>query len=423
LGAHSDFRNFFSLLHRFDYKKEINSSNVLGTSGQLATSYARLMKHIWLGYSSIINPIQFKRKLEHFAPRFSGGHQQDAQELLAFLLDGIHEDLNRVVHKPYVEDVEGDGTNDEVNAMVAWERYLLRNKSVVVDVFQGQLRNTLVCSQCSHKSVKFDPFMYLSLPIDELHSHTLDDCLSLFCREEILTNDNQWYCPECKKHVDATKTFHLWTLPPILIVHLKRFKQNTVTGRFSKIDHGIDYPIRNWNLSHAVKCTSTYNKGEPLLYDLFAVTNHFGGFGSGHYTAYAMNRVDDQWYHFNDSYATLISEDLVGNNNNDAAYVLFYNRIIGISNNTATIPEDYEIPSEQQADHRRSMFSRVPVIFRQSLNRPEHWPQLQSEDVLRNYKRPVVASLYRRQSPYAHQSPNPYQADSEDSSANDSVSK
>jgi len=341
------------------------------------------MKHIWLGNESIVSPSKFKRKLERFSPRFAGGYQQDAQELLAFLLDGIHEDLNRVVKRPYIEDVEGNGTNDEADAIIAWQRYLQRNKSVIVDIFQGQLRNTLTCTLCSHKSVKFDPFMYLSLPIAEDGTLSLDDCLDLFCREEHLTDDNQWYCPKCKQHVDATKKFDLWTLPPILIVHLKRFKQNPHTGECSKIKQAINYPIRNWNLSHAVKYKGD-SAAEPIFYDLYAVSNHFGDFGSGHYTTYAMNRVDDQWYHFDDSKTTLISESIVGDN--DASYVLFYNRII----NTVSSEDEAK---DGKYPERRTFLSRVPVIFRQSVNRPDHWPQLQSEEVLRNYKRPVAASL------------------------------
>ncbi len=154
--------------------------------------------------------------------------------------------------------MEGDGSNDERQSIKAWRNYLLRDKSVIVDIFQGQLRNTLTCKQCQHRSVKFDPFMYLSIPIPSSSSNgggflnrnnnknnnngsnggsggknnpiTLDDCLDLFCREELLTNENQWYCPKCEDHVDAIKKFDLWTLPPILIVHLKRFKHHTAGG-------------------------------------------------------------------------------------------------------------------------------------------------------------------------------------------------
>ena len=49
-----------------------------------------------------------------FAPQFSGYQQQDSQELLAFLLDGLHEDLNRVKKKPYVEIPDHGGRPDEV---------------------------------------------------------------------------------------------------------------------------------------------------------------------------------------------------------------------------------------------------------------------------------------------------------------------
>jgi len=49
-----------------------------------------------------------------FKPEFSGYQQQDSQELMAFLLDGLHEDLNRIHNKPYVEIKEADNRPDEV---------------------------------------------------------------------------------------------------------------------------------------------------------------------------------------------------------------------------------------------------------------------------------------------------------------------
>lgn len=55
------------------------------------------------GDVSVVNPRGFKSKLAQFAPQFQGYSQQDSQELLAFLLDGLHEDLNRIKQKPYIE--------------------------------------------------------------------------------------------------------------------------------------------------------------------------------------------------------------------------------------------------------------------------------------------------------------------------------
>ena len=93
----------------------------------------------WLGSKSIVEPVSFKKQLGTFAPQFSGYAQHDAQELLAKLLDGIHEDLNRVKERPYIEDKDCDGTKDEEDAIESWKNYLQRNKSLIVDMFQGQV--------------------------------------------------------------------------------------------------------------------------------------------------------------------------------------------------------------------------------------------------------------------------------------------
>lgn len=87
-----------------------------------------------------------------------GYQQHDSQELLAFLLDGLHEDLNRIKKKPYIEEKESDGRPDEVVAREAWNDYKKRNDSIIVDHFHGQLKSTLICPKCRKVSVKFDPF-------------------------------------------------------------------------------------------------------------------------------------------------------------------------------------------------------------------------------------------------------------------------
>ncbi|KAL0338741.1 UNVERIFIED_CONTAM: Ubiquitin carboxyl-terminal hydrolase 8 [Sesamum angustifolium] len=90
---------------------------------------------------------------------------KDVQEFLSFLLDGLHEDLNRVKRKPYIQAKDEDGRPDEEVADEYWENHLSRNNSIIVDLCQGQYRSTLVCPFCKKLSVTFDPFMYLSLPL------------------------------------------------------------------------------------------------------------------------------------------------------------------------------------------------------------------------------------------------------------------
>lgn len=152
------------------FTRELNPDNPLGMHGQIAQSFGALLQRIWsdTSQSSSYSPREFKSVLSRFAPQFSGYQQHDTQEFVAFLLDGLHEDLNRVLKKPYVEkpDWNGGGILDLVKlARESWEGYMKRNDSVIVDLFQGQYKSTLVCPECNKVSITFDPFMYLTLPL------------------------------------------------------------------------------------------------------------------------------------------------------------------------------------------------------------------------------------------------------------------
>ncbi|CAM6081562.1 unnamed protein product [Calypogeia fissa] len=148
-----------------DYSSEINRHNPLGMEGELAIAFGELLRKLWAPGKQPVAPRAFKTKLARFAPQFSGYNQHDSQELLAFLLDGLHEDLNRVKNKPYVEAKDANGRPDREVATEYWANHRSRNDSVIVDVCQGQYKSTLVCPVCSKVSVTFDPFMYLSLPL------------------------------------------------------------------------------------------------------------------------------------------------------------------------------------------------------------------------------------------------------------------
>ncbi|XP_004676230.1 PREDICTED: ubiquitin carboxyl-terminal hydrolase 4 [Condylura cristata] len=588
-----------------EYEAEINRDNPLGMKGEIAEAYAELIKQMWSGRDAHVAPRMFKTQVGRFAPQFSGYQQQDSQELLAFLLDGLHEDLNRVKKKPYLELKDANGRPDAVVAKEAWENHRLRNDSVIVDTFHGLFKSTLVCPECAKVSVTFDPFCYLTLPLplkkdrvmevflvpadprcrptqyrvivppmgavsdlcealsrlsgiaaenmvvtdvynhrfhkifqmdeglnhimlrddifvyevcstsadgseyvtlpvyfrerksrpsstssgavlygqpllvsvpkhkltleslyqavyerisryikqplpdefacsplepgtcngsrgscegedeeemehqeegkeqlsetegsgeDELgsdHGETtqkikgrhypkrlftfslvnsygtadinslatdgkllklnsrstlaidwdsearslyydeqeseayekhvsmlqpqkkkktavaLRDCIELFTTMETLGEHDPWYCPNCKKHQQATKKFDLWSLPRILVVHLKRFSYSRYWR--DKLDTVVEFPVRALNMSEFVCDPSA----RPYVYDLIAVSNHYGAMGVGHYTAHAKNKLNGKWYYFDDSNVSLASEDQIVTK---AAYVLFYER-------------------------------------------------------------------------------------------------
>ncbi|KAK9530499.1 hypothetical protein VZT92_011995 [Zoarces viviparus] len=173
---------------------------------------------------------------------------------------------------------------------------------------------------------------------------SLAQCFQLYTKEEQLAPDDAWRCPHCKQLQQGSIKLSLWTLPDILILHLKRFRQDG--DRRMKMQNMVKFPLTGMDMApHMVKRSQSswslpshwspwrrpYGMGrdpEDYLYDLYAVCNHHGTMQGGHYTAHCKNSIDGQWYCFDDSDVQPMSEDEVCK---QTGYILFYQR-------RATIP-------------------------------------------------------------------------------------
>lgn len=181
-----------------------------------ATAYASFLNEIWTGEYSILAPRLLKQTVGLFAPQFNNNYQHDSQEFCQYLMDGLHEDLNRVKEKPYVEHVEAFGMKDDEAALESWKKHLLRHDSIFVDYTQGMHRSHLTCPSCGKESVKYDIYSSISLPLVPSKDRPfipLKDCLDQFAAGEQLDEHNAWYCSRCKKHVCALKLITLWNTP------------------------------------------------------------------------------------------------------------------------------------------------------------------------------------------------------------------
>jgi len=145
----------------------------------------------------------------------------------------------------------------------------------------------------------------------------LGDCISAFTKEEILSETDPWYCSDCKEFRQASKKFDIWRLPDILIVHLKRFSYTRLWRE--KISTYVDFPFEGLDVKEFVVNPKETN----TIYDLYAVSNHYGGMGGGHYTAYCKNLKNGKWYTHDDSRVSPADPNEI---RSDSAYVLFYRR-------------------------------------------------------------------------------------------------
>ena len=147
------------------YKCEINLLNSFGEKGKLANEYAELLNSMWKGHCNKISPRQIKKSISEKAEQFQGRSQQDCQEFIHYFLDILGEDLCRVVNKPYMTIEVDDKIPETELSKELWDYHLARNHSIITDFFFGQLKSSLVCSQCNYKSLSFDPFIVLSINI------------------------------------------------------------------------------------------------------------------------------------------------------------------------------------------------------------------------------------------------------------------
>ena len=147
---------------------------------------------------------------------------------------------------------------------------------------------------------------------------TLDHCLQYFTEKESLEEGNEWFCDKCRKRVMASKQIELFYLPRILCICLTRFiKQGRYYG-YTKNTKLVEFPLENLDMEQYM-CgpDKKYSK-----YDLYAVSQHYGSMGGGHYTAICKN-IDGNWYGYDDESVYRQSKKNVVTN---AAYVLFYRR-------------------------------------------------------------------------------------------------
>ena len=154
-----ELRNYFLFAKP---RNDVNTSNVLGYKGLVAYGFEYLIKKLWLDDEPVIDLGKFKRAMGLCNERFGGRSQQDTHEFVTFLIDSLHEDLNRVINKIYIAKEERD-LSDELKSKIEWNNYLRRNQSILVDLFYGLFKSTVSCSVCNRKCVDFNTFSSISV--------------------------------------------------------------------------------------------------------------------------------------------------------------------------------------------------------------------------------------------------------------------
>ena len=150
------------------HSQYINMTNPSGTKGKMAEEFGSLIRAIWEGSQPVFNPTSFVNTVKHLFPQFDGRDQHDCHEFLSILLDSLHEDLNRFQEGTgsRVLSLQSPTSEEETaSANQQWKDLQGSKGSVISDLCGGQTRTTLTCTSCGARTVLFETFMYLSLPL------------------------------------------------------------------------------------------------------------------------------------------------------------------------------------------------------------------------------------------------------------------
>ena len=281
-----------------------------GRTCMLASLFAGLLLQRWKEGLHVSHPnelVTYVWRHSHFSPK----SQNDSQEFLAYFLDQLHEELNKPTGMA-AQNTAPQGTDDESRAEFAWQEHLKRNHSLIVEKFQGQLKSSLTCLRCKHTSVTFEPFMFLSVPIPAGRPDSLRECLAEFTKSERLGGSERWTCPRCLVPMEALKKLELWKVPPVLIIHLKRFY--CLHESMGKLTKSISYPVSNLMLDQFMG-----KQSRVPGYNLVAKINHMGSIASGHYTANVM--LNGVWLECDDAHCTMVPSSSL---QSPHTYVLMY---------------------------------------------------------------------------------------------------
>ncbi|XP_043240845.1 ubiquitin carboxyl-terminal hydrolase 31-like isoform X1 [Amphibalanus amphitrite] len=288
-----------------------------------------------------------------------------AQEVPLFtvrVVDGVPVD-HTVQHPLFTEPVEealsASVGPPHVTLLLEWEQ----------DAIDSVLASTEDCVE-EHRTVR-------EVARHSLSPVTLQECLQLYTKSERLGPEDSWRCPGCQSSQQAEKRLSLWSIPDILVIHLKRFRQTNNQRSTSKLTTLVEFPLQrldmSQHLSHRPSGADSAPGALSLLsgwspwkrrqrggaaaaragevYELYAVCNHHGkDLQSGHYTALCRNATDGNWYRYDDSRVQRVEEAAVVSPD---AYILFYQR--------QTLRNCAAEATPESGDHPRHWAYRIPV--------------------------------------------------------------
>ena len=247
-------------------------------------------------------------------PLFIGIEANDPKDLILFILETIHNELNMPPNKDYSNDkIPNNLSFDEVYDDYL-KNYLNENKSIISREFYGLVNSMTTCSNCQVTTHNVQSYNILFFPLEEVRKFkgyynnivSVKDCFDYYEKNEIYPS---FFCNHCTNYCQAYQFLKIIYAPRTLIINLNRgiglqFNVNILLEETLNIEHYV----------------FAYNS--HFFYKLIGVICHLGSNDmGGHFIAYCRN-INNEWYKYNDFSVTKITFNEI--KDNGMPYVLFY---------------------------------------------------------------------------------------------------
>ena len=269
------------------------------TKGKISKEYKALLTEIFsnsrnfFGFDSSVSPKKFNDLISRLNPQFSKYQSNDAKDLIIYLLQEMHEELNYFGAKKLPKIPQCNQLDESDSFKFFYEVNSKMNFSIISYLFWGIVKQTTICRVCKSTLFNFQYFQYLSFPLYRYANTKFNIYKGLkdYIAEEILTGDNQFYCQKCQNLRDAKIFSKIYYTSPYLLINLDYGKNKIYIPK--EIDYGSIIILSKEFLEI---------KAGEITYNLIAVSSHIGSSGnSGHYITYCRDIKSDSWYKFNDS--------------------------------------------------------------------------------------------------------------------------
>jgi ubiquitin C-terminal hydrolase len=281
----------------------------------MSNEYYKVLYNLWDYHTDkkSYSPNSFKNVLSQENPLFQGIAANDSKDLINFLIEKFHKELNKTNNKDKtkITVTQKDQLNEIDMLNVFFKEFQDNNNSIISNLFYGVLETKSQCQGCGNIKYNFQIYSFIEFPLQQVNNYCagkgkinqaskgnknpdvdLIDCFQYHCNVDLMTGDNRMYCQICQKLCDAYYGNEIYSLPHYLIINLNR-------GKDAVYKCNVNFPEK-LNLLNFVK----YKDGNTFL-KLYAVISHIGPSSmSGHFVAYCKNHKDKKWYKYNDSIVT-----------------------------------------------------------------------------------------------------------------------